>query len=394
MATNYEFLDKTGLDLLVEKLKTYISNADLATLQSANAYTDEKIAIVNAAIEAAQADAEAAQTAADTAQSGVDDILAKIGTVPDGKTIMGIITAIQESSYDDSEVRELIQNNADDIADLQDKDTELAADIKTNADAIAALNGTGTDSVDAKIDAKINEFATNVTNDNVVNSYKELIDWVATHGSEAAEMAAAIEANEKSIDDLEALVGTIPSTASATTIVGLIQELVSAEQTRAEAAESGLNTRVTSLEGKLGESGSVATDISTAKEEAIETATEQAAADATTKANKAESNANSYTDTKISAVQTSVDKNTTDITNLTSRVAANETAVSTTLPASIKEAKDAAGAAQSDVDILEKTVTSNTESITTLTDRVDDLEEASHTHSSITSTYINSLFTN
>ena len=49
----------------------------------------------------------------------------------------------------------------------------------------------------------INKFATDVTDDGVVNSYKELIDYVAEHGGEAAEMAANITA-------LQALVGTDP----------------------------------------------------------------------------------------------------------------------------------------------------------------------------------------
>ena len=53
----------------------------------------------------------------------------------------------------------------------------------------------------------INKFATDVTDDGVVNSYKELIDYVAEHGGEAAEMAANITA-------LQALVGTDPDCCS------------------------------------------------------------------------------------------------------------------------------------------------------------------------------------
>ena len=37
-----------------------------------------------------------------------------------------------------------------------------------------------------------NDFATKVSDDGVINSYKELIDWAAEHGGEAAEMTAAI----------------------------------------------------------------------------------------------------------------------------------------------------------------------------------------------------------
>lgn len=397
--TNYTYLDQTGLSLLVQKLKTYISEADLATLQSANSNTADKIAIVNAAVEKAQKAADAAQTSADAAQSDVDALVTKVGTVPDEKTVMGIIKEIQDSAYDDTEVRNLINTNKTDIANLKAKDTELAASIKSNADAIDVLNGTGTGSVQSKIDAAINKFATDVTDDGVVNSYKELIDWVVTHGAEAAEMAAGIQSNKNSLDDLKKLVGTIPEGVTATTIVGMIQELVGKEQSRAEGVESGLDTRLKAVETTLGESGSVASDIAKAKEEAIASATATAAADATSKANKALSDAKTYTDEQIAPVQTAVDKNASDIAGLTTRVGTAETnignlktAVDTTLPASIKEAKDAADAAQADVDALEPKVTQNTNNIAAVTTRVESLESVSHTHAAITNEYINGLF--
>jgi hypothetical protein len=67
----------------------------------------------------------------------------------------------------------------------------LKTDVQTLKDK---MDGTGDGSVDAKIAAKINEFATNITDDEVVNSYKELIDYVAEHGDVAADMAADIGA--------------------------------------------------------------------------------------------------------------------------------------------------------------------------------------------------------
>lgn len=399
--TNYTYLDQAGLSLLVQKLKTYISEADLATLQSANSNTADKIAIVNAAVEKAQKAADAAQTAADKAQGDVDALVAKVGTVPDEKTVMGIIKEIQDSAYDDTEVRSLIDKNKTDIAALQTKDTELAASIKSNKEAIDTLNGTGDGSVQSKINAAINKFATDVTDDGVVNSYKELIDWVVTHGAEASEMAAGIQANKNSLDDLKKLIGTIPEDVTATTIVDMVNELVGKEQARAEGVESGLDTRLKAVEDKVGESGSVASDIAKAKEEAIAEATKTAAADATTKANKALSDAKTYTDGQIATVQTAVDKNEAAISALDTRVKTNETDISslktdvnTTLPAAIKEAKDAADAAQKDVDALKPKVEQNTSNIAGVTTRVEALEADTHTHSVITNEYINGLFNN
>lgn len=57
--------------------------------------------------------------------------------------------------------------------------------------------------IDAKIDAKINDFATELSGDDVVNTFKELVDYVADHGTEAADMAADIL-------ELQGLVGETP----------------------------------------------------------------------------------------------------------------------------------------------------------------------------------------
>ncbi len=73
-----------------------------------------------------------------------------------------------------------------------DLDEALATVIDGLSDKVDTLNGTGAGSVTKQIDDAFNDFATKVTDDGVVNSYKELIDWAASHGSDATEMAAAI----------------------------------------------------------------------------------------------------------------------------------------------------------------------------------------------------------
>lgn len=46
------------------------------------------------------------------------------------------------------------------------------------------MDGTGKGSVNAKIDAKINEFANQISDDGTVNTLKELINYVSNHGGE------------------------------------------------------------------------------------------------------------------------------------------------------------------------------------------------------------------
>ncbi len=111
----------------------------------------------------------------------------QVGTVNTKvSTLDGKVKALEEGAYDDTEVRGLIS---------------------ANTSAITKLNGSEEGSVAKKVNDAINQFATNVTDDGVVNSYKELIDYVAAHGPEAATMAGNIAANTTSIDALKNKVG-------------------------------------------------------------------------------------------------------------------------------------------------------------------------------------------
>lgn len=113
-------------------------------------------------------------------------------------------------------------------------ESDLAAALKAIIDAKAkqadldTLTGDGEGSISKMIDKAINKFATDVTDDNVVNSYKELIDWVAKHGPEATKMAGGISENKTAIADLKTLVGTLPEGATSTTVVAYITEAINA----------------------------------------------------------------------------------------------------------------------------------------------------------------------
>ncbi len=167
---------------VAKQIKT--ANEALRKEISDSAYDDTQ---VKADIEAAQAD--------------VDALEAKVGTVPEDKTVVQMIADAQAAAtYNDEEVRGLISDNAE---------------------AIATLNGSGEGSVDKKITDAFNDFSTKVTDDAVVNSYKELIDWAAEHGSDAAEMTAAITA-------LEAIVDGIGGEGEKATVVAYVNDAITA----------------------------------------------------------------------------------------------------------------------------------------------------------------------
>ena len=93
---------------------------------------------------------------------------------------------------------------------------------------ITTLQGSGEGSVKKAIDDAINQFATNVSDDDVVNSFKELVDWAAEHGSEAAEMSAGIQENKTAIQSIKTLIGTLPEEAVSDNVVDYIAEAIAA----------------------------------------------------------------------------------------------------------------------------------------------------------------------
>lgn len=118
-----------------------------------------------------------------------------------------------------------------------DFDTALKAAFKAKAEQSAlnavksdvdTLKGSGAGSVDQKVTDALNEFASKVSDDKVVNTYKELVDWAAKHGGEAATMAGNITKNTQAIEAIKTLIGTLPEEAASKDIVGYIAESIAA----------------------------------------------------------------------------------------------------------------------------------------------------------------------
>ena len=224
----------------------------------------DKTQVTTDIADAVKAETDARVEAVAGVQKEVDDLEQ---VVADNKTaVEARVKAIEDDYLVEADKTEL-QGNIDALAgkvgDVAEGKT-LAGLVAENAQAITTLNGEGDGSVKKAIDDAINKFATDVTDDAVVNSYKELIDWVAEHGSEAAEMAEAIQTNKTDIAELEALVGALPEGATVTTVVELIQSLVNAEKSRAEGIEGGLDTRLLAVEEAIGEDGAVSEQIASA----------------------------------------------------------------------------------------------------------------------------------
>lgn len=317
--TDKKYVDLNGLTHYDEKIKALINEKDAATLQSSKDYADglaenydaagtaeskvkeladgqvktntEAIAKLNGGADtdgsvakavadaktALQTNIDAVDAKAVAAQTDVDALETYVGTIPTGATATDVIGYVNEKTSGiatDASLNELktrvttaegkITTNEGDITALQGRADAVEAKATANAAAITTLNGTGTGSVKKQIDDAFNDFATKVTDDNVVNTYKELIDYCATHSAEAAEMAGDIDKNKTAIDTLSKFVGTLPEGTSAASVIEYINSKVAAEESRATKAEGTLATDIKNLQNAIGEGGSVSDQISAA----------------------------------------------------------------------------------------------------------------------------------
>lgn len=122
------------------------------------------------------------------------------------------------------------------LADLENYDdttikqsiTDLETNVKANEDAITILNGDGEGSVAKTVDDALNKFATDISDDNVVNTYKELVDYAASHSSDVAEMVADIQANTTAIGENKTAIENINTTIGIETLTTTAQDLTGA----------------------------------------------------------------------------------------------------------------------------------------------------------------------
>lgn len=353
-----KYLDLAGLTGYDAKIKAAIDAKDAATLQGAKAYADSLGANYDAAGSAATAkqqaidaanghtdgeitkvnakvgevekkaqqgvtDAAAAKAAADKAQGEVDALETLVGTLPEDAGVATVVAYVDkktEGMASDTLLKQLqttVGQHTTDISGLKEKDAALQGAVDKAQGAATANKATIDQLVGADKGKSVRAIANEElvaqlipeTADETLNTLKEIADWIQKHPNDAAAMNSAIE-------KLKTLIGTIPSDGvTAKDITGYIAEVkaaleksVAAEKSRAEAAESGLGGRITTLEGKFGEGeDSVSSLIEAAKQAAISAAAADAQKKADTAKTAAVADAKKYTDTEVGKVKTASD---------------------------------------------------------------------------------------
>lgn len=198
-------------------------------------------------IEALKTRVDSVESDNDTAITGINN---KIGTVPDGKTVVELINdAKTEATYDDTALSGRVAAIEGDYLKAADKtaiETKMATDISTaKTETIAAIMG------EAGIDEKY-------------DTLKEIADWILSDTTSSAELITRVTniendylkgtdktALQGDIDALETFVGTLPEGAASTTVVAYIKEVVDALKIGdyAKAADlTALTSRVQALE--------------------------------------------------------------------------------------------------------------------------------------------------
>lgn len=303
------------------------------------------------------------------ATDAVSALAGKVGEVAEGSTVVEMIGAVEDVAEANAGAIEVLEGKVQGLIEGTYDDTEIRGLITANAEAIEALEGVHADDkseLEGKIDLKADKTAleeevnrakgveggledrietmeafweaalADEEGKNVIDTLKEIQDYIAGDESGASEMAASIKQNADDIDALEGrmdsaeqALGTVDSRISAAitganlgqyaldsdldAAVERIAELETADGVQdgliaglrtdvdlkaTQADHEALAGRVGTAEGKISgletkvDVEKVSTAIATTKQEAIDAA----AADATSKANAAESNAKGHAD--------------------------------------------------------------------------------------------------
>lgn len=194
-----------------------------------------------------------------TLQGQVNALIAKVGAeAAEGAEATGLykliadVKAIADKGVADAATAQSAANAAQTDVDALEEvvgadDTKgLRKKVADNTAAIATLNGTGTGSVDKKVADAINDFANKVTDNGTIDTFKELVDWVAAHPD-------IVNGLTGDIAKLNAIVDGIGGEGEEATVVDYVTAAIAALKIGDYAKAADLTAavkRITALEGK------------------------------------------------------------------------------------------------------------------------------------------------
>lgn len=111
--------------------------------------------------------------------------------------------------YFATDTKEIILNGESYSGEGSESFSALQTQVQENTDALVVLNGTGEGSVVKLVNDAINEFATKMSDDGTVNTFKELVEYASTHGSEFGELLVEVNSIKEKNEEQDARIGAI-----------------------------------------------------------------------------------------------------------------------------------------------------------------------------------------
>ena len=322
---------------------------DYATKAEAQGYADAK--------DTAIADAKKAGT---DAQASVDALTAENGAITKN-------TAAIAALETESATHETKTDAASKLTEAKEYTDALAnGQVKTNTEAIATLNGDNAvaGSVDKKITDAINDFSTKVTDNGTIDTFKELVDYVGTHGGEAAEMASAIDALETKVGEKSVQVQISEAITAANLDQYATDEDLSAMDTAYKAADTTLQDNIDAAVTRV---GALETDMDTAEGKITTLETKMATVE-----ESAEKNIIEAVKVNGAALEVNASDRSVDISVPTGALASKDKVAEADLATALADKINAA-ATEADLTLAEGRISQNETDI-------DALQADSHTH--------------
>lgn len=156
-----------------------LNNADTGFIAKAEDYTDTKIQELTEGAVKTNTEAIATLNGDESTEGSVkkavkdsaDAINAKIGDVPEDKTVVEMIEDVIANGYDDEEVRELIQGNTDAIDALDEKVGDVATLKTTEKTSVVGAINEVSDAVATAVDGAKVTVTTDTTTEGYLKTY-------------------------------------------------------------------------------------------------------------------------------------------------------------------------------------------------------------------------------
>ena len=238
MADMRRFLDLTGLGIYDELIKGVISTGDASTLGEAKKYFDDNKGLFEAA--------GTVKTAQEALQAAIDAVDAKVAAITDGESIDSFADVEAALAGKQAVGDYATKAEAQSYADA--KDSAIAEAKKVGTDAQSALDAYKTDNNAAveALDAKIGEIPEGATATDVIGYVQERTSGIATE-SALSELQAAVAQAQKDIDAVEA---DYLKAADKTALEGeitAVETAVATEKSRAEGKEAELAASIKAI---------------------------------------------------------------------------------------------------------------------------------------------------